>query len=292
MFQNIVVGTDGSERAARAVAQAAHLAVASDATLHVIHAYRGTRDSIREAGEAVVAQVSEDLSTTGVRLETYALQGDPADVMIEWSHTNEAELLVVGNRGMTGRGRLLGSIPNAVSHDAMGAVMIVQTQGDLDASLYDVIVVGTDGSERAGRAVLVAAELALMFGATLHLVYAYKGVAQATADALASGAVVTAPADLGREADEESAAIGSGLETQADALRARGLEVEAHAVPANPTSAILDTAKKLGADLIVVGNKGMTGAKRVLGSIPNTLAHRADSAVLIVPTDDPTPPSP
>lgn len=127
MFQNIVVGTDGSERAARAVAQAAHLAVASDATLHVIHAYRGTRGSIREAGEAVVAQVVDDLSPTGVRLETYALQGDPADVMIEWTRKNAAELLIVGNRGMTGAKRVLGSIPNTLAHRADSAVLIVPT---------------------------------------------------------------------------------------------------------------------------------------------------------------------
>jgi nucleotide-binding universal stress UspA family protein len=285
MFRNIVVGTDGSERAARAVAQAADLARANNSTLHVIHAYQGTRESIEEAGRKVVERIEDELASSGVRLQTYALQGDPADVMIDWSDSHEADLIVVGNKGMTGRrGRFLGSIPNAVSHAAMAAVMIVQTQSD--ARGFRVIVAGTDGSERAGRAVLFAAELAHAFGAQLHLVLAYKGVAQATADALASGAVVTPPADLEEEAKDEAAAIGGGLEAQAEALRARGLMVETHAITGSPANAILDTANGVGADLVVVGNRGMTGSKRVLGSVPNTLSHQAKCAVLIVPTDD------
>ena len=151
--------------------------------------------------------------------------------------------------------------------------------------MFTTIVVGTDGSERAGRAVAHAAELASMFGATLHLVFAFKGVAQATAEAMASGAMATAPTDLGTEIEEEADAVGSGLEGQAEALRARGLGVETHAIAASAPSAILDTAKRVDADLIVVGNKGMTGAKRMLGSIPNTISHNAECTVLIVPTD-------
>jgi nucleotide-binding universal stress UspA family protein len=120
-------------------------------------------------------------------------------------------------------------------------------------------------------------------------VLAYKGVEQATADALAAGAAFTAPSDLETEAREEHDAIGEGLEAQAEALRARGIEVDTHAVSTTPARAILDVAGKVGADLVVVGNRGMTGAKRVLGSVPNTLTHQAKCAVLIVPTDDPDP---
>jgi nucleotide-binding universal stress UspA family protein len=284
MFQNIGVGTDGSERAWRAIARAAQLAAACDATLHVIHAYQGTRESIEARGRAVIERSEPQLAAIGARVQSYALQGDPADVMIEWAQSNRADLVVVGNKGMGGRrGRLLGSVPNAVAHEAPCAVMIVPTQEE--GQMLGTVVVGTDGSERAGRAVVHAAELAGMFGATLHLVYAFKGVAQATAEAMASGAVVTAPSDLSAEVAQEAAVVGGGLEGQAEALRARGLVVETHAIAANPPSAILDTANQVGADLIVVGNKGMTGAKRMLGSIPNTISHSAECAVLIVPTD-------
>ena len=142
MFQNIAVGTDGSERAWRAVARAAQLAAACDATLHVIHAYQGTRESIEAAGKAVIERLGPELAATGARVQPYALQGDPADVMIDWAQHNDVDLIIVGNKGMTGRrGRLLGSIPNAVAHEAPCAVMIVPTQHHGD--LFGTVVVGT-----------------------------------------------------------------------------------------------------------------------------------------------------
>jgi nucleotide-binding universal stress UspA family protein len=153
-------------------------------------------------------------------------------------------------------------------------------------SLYRTIVVGTDGSPRAQRAVQRAAEMAQRFGARLHLVQAYKGVEQTVADAMATGGMVTPTAEVEEAAEEEAAELALGLEAQAALLRDRGVEVETHSVSGSPAPAILETAETVGADLIVVGNRGMTGAKRILGSVPNTLAHHADCAVLIVPTDD------
>jgi nucleotide-binding universal stress UspA family protein len=66
---------------------------------------------------------------------------------------------------------------------------------------------------------------------------------------------------------------------------AEGMTAEAHAVPGQAADAILEAAQTIGADLIVVGSKGMTGARRVLGSVPNSVAHGASCAVLIVKTD-------
>jgi len=151
---------------------------------------------------------------------------------------------------------------------------------------YTTIVVGTDGSERAMRAVEKAADLAKTLGATLHIVQAYKGVDDTVAAAMASGSMVVTSPELGDVAKEEADAIGGGLEAVADGLRGRGVAVETRAVPGSAANVILETAQALGAELIVVGNRGMTGAKRILGSVPNTLAHRAECAVLIVPTED------
>jgi len=116
-------------------------------------------------------------------------------------------------------------------------------------------------------------------------VQAYKGVEEAMASAMASG-MVTAPRDLDDVAQAEADTISETLETLASALRDRGVTVETHAATGSPASVILEQAAALGADLIVVGNRGMTGAKRILGSVPNTLAHHAECAVLIARTDD------
>lgn len=122
------MGTDGSERAGRAVTRAVELAALSGATLHVIHAYQGTRDSIVAAGRAVADRVQQELADCGATVETHALQGNPADVMVAWAEEHGADLIVVGNRGMTGAGRILGSVPAAIAREAPCAVLIVPTQ--------------------------------------------------------------------------------------------------------------------------------------------------------------------
>jgi nucleotide-binding universal stress UspA family protein len=155
----------------------------------------------------------------------------------------------------------------------------------METPMFRTIVVGTDGSERAARAVEQAAELARTLDATLHIVEAYKGIEDTVATAMASGAMVTSSPELGDVAKEEADTIGGGLEQLAASWRERGVDVQTHAISGSPAPVILETAIAVHADLIVVGNRGMTGAKRLLGSVPNTLAHRAECAVLIVRTD-------
>lgn len=145
--------------------------------------------------------------------------------------------------------------------------------------MYKCVVVGTDGSATADKAVEAAATLARNWGAALHIVTAYaSGVPSMGA---ASGAAL---ADTGsghgfqREAAEQIA-------TKSAATWAEGTDVTPHAVGDHAADAILNTASSVGADLIVVGSKGMRGARRVLGSVPNSVAHGADCAVLIVKTD-------
>lgn len=127
MYRIIVVGTDGSERANRAVAWAADLAKTAEATLHVIHAYQGTREEVVHAGRAVVEDLAVEYRDHGVELRAHAIQGDAVDVLLNFAYDANADLVVIGNRGMTGRGRFLGSVPNAIAHDSRCAVMIVPT---------------------------------------------------------------------------------------------------------------------------------------------------------------------
>ena len=134
------------------------------------------------------------------------------------------------------------------------------------------IVVGTDGSETATKAVSKAATLARQAGARLHIVTAYGAKAEAVSDDL--GWMDTA----GEQAD-------TILRQAKDAIDAAGLDVETHARVGDAASALIDVAMETGADLIVVGNKGMTGMTRfLLGSVPNKVAHHAPCDVLIVRT--------
>ena len=142
--------------------------------------------------------------------------------------------------------------------------------------MYRRIVVGTDGSERARAAVEQAAALAAATGASLHLV---QGCGSAIiVSPLYGEAASINPAEL-------VAACTTELQPLVDELEARGLDVSLHVVPAAGRDALCSVADEIGADLIVVGNRGMTGAKRLLGSVPNSVAHHANCSVLIASTD-------
>ena len=137
------------------------------------------------------------------------------------------------------------------------------------------IVVGTDGSATAKRAVAEAARLAKALDAQLHVVSAYG--LQEVRVAATSGFVMPPMID-----DEW---VSATLSEAVDGVGESEVEVTTHAVRAEPADALLEVAEQVGASMIVVGNQGMHGAKRVLGSIPNSVSHRASCNVLIVSTD-------
>ena len=140
--------------------------------------------------------------------------------------------------------------------------------------MYSMIVVGTDGSSTARRAVDEAIKLADLHDAVLHVVSAYKPLR-------ASGAGTTAE----HWAIHDDPVVDNILEEAASVARQRGVKVETHAERKDPAAAVVALAKRISADVIVVGNKGMKGAKRfLLGSVPNTIAHEAPCSVLIVKT--------
>lgn len=146
--------------------------------------------------------------------------------------------------------------------------------------MFSSIVVGTDGSETAKEAVRQAAELASVLGARVHLVCVYEPVPSAPEgpgepDAHAESGWVLRPRE----------AVDATLESAAAVFAAAGVEVERYAQRGDPADAILDVAEERAADLIIVGNRGQTGAKRfLLGSVPNRISHHAPCAVLIIRT--------
>jgi nucleotide-binding universal stress UspA family protein len=146
--------------------------------------------------------------------------------------------------------------------------------------VFRSIVVGTDGSETATRAVEAAVELAQLSGATLELVSAYEPVSGQRLREEARQVPPDLQWMINRRAD-----VDATLQQAAERARDAGVAAQTYAREGDPADAILDVAEELGADLIVVGNKGMTGAKRfLLGSVPNKVSHHAPCAVMIIRT--------
>lgn len=138
--------------------------------------------------------------------------------------------------------------------------------------MAESIVIGTNGSETARRAVAEAARLAGALGAEVHVVSAYEESTPVAGDFVAP--------PPGEDPVAQALADATG------AFRALNVPVTAHTAWGNPAEALLRVAAEVGASMIVVGNLGMRGPRRVLGSVPNSVSHRARCNVLIVSTDD------
>jgi nucleotide-binding universal stress UspA family protein len=144
---SILVGTDGSDTAAIAVGQAITLAAALKARLHIVSAYEPVSNerlraerlrtpedvqwtvNPREDVLELLESAERDAHQAGVGVvETFARVGDAADAILDVAEEQRADLIVIGNKGMTGATRfLLGSVPNKVSHHAPCSVLIVRT---------------------------------------------------------------------------------------------------------------------------------------------------------------------
>jgi nucleotide-binding universal stress UspA family protein len=146
VFKSIVVGTDGSETASTAVRQAVDLAKQINAKIELVSAYEPVSDqrlreertdvpddlqwmvNPREDVDATLNEAADVAKAAGVDVETFARQGDPADAILDVAEEQNADLIIVGNKGMTGAKRfLLGSVPNKVSHHAPCSVLIIRT---------------------------------------------------------------------------------------------------------------------------------------------------------------------
>jgi nucleotide-binding universal stress UspA family protein len=143
MYRSIVVGTDGSETAAEAVRKAADLAKATGGTVHVVSAYEPSAVKLAGGGgaegsefgvsprsevDALLEQAAGIIRAQGASAECYARRGDPAEVIIDVAEEQNADAIVVGNKGMQSARRfLLGSVPDKIAHHAPCSVLIVKT---------------------------------------------------------------------------------------------------------------------------------------------------------------------
>jgi nucleotide-binding universal stress UspA family protein len=143
--------------------------------------------------------------------------------------------------------------------------------------MYTTIVVGTDGTATAQRAVDEAVALAKLSGAQLHIAMAAPSM-----PILASPEYSMAAAPF-IDASEQS--TRSVLAEAAAVAEADGVEVTTHMMNGDPADGLLSLCDSTHADLLVVGNRGMQGARRFfLGSVSSRCAHHADCSILIVHT--------
>jgi nucleotide-binding universal stress UspA family protein len=262
-YRTIVVGTDGSETAMRAIDKAARLAKHVEGKLLVVCATSNIGLHDYRAME-VLKEASEHLQKTEVAHETTYREGAVDKVLTDIAAENEADLIVLGNVGM-GKARRLrqGPIPERIASSAPCDVLITitkQANGDPNGdTFYKRILVGTDGSPTATEAARKAYDIGMMFRIGVTVVY--------VAGDTIVGAIVLEQTLKGKP---------------------RALGVKTTIVEGAPAQKICEVAESEGLDLIVVGNRGMKGARRMLGSVPTQVLHRTPVDVLIAKTVDRT----
>jgi nucleotide-binding universal stress UspA family protein len=143
--------------------------------------------------------------------------------------------------------------------------------------MIETIAVGTDGSDTAQRAVDFALDLAERYGAKLVVASAYRPVSESRI----SREQAAAPQEI-QWSINPSEDVDATLRAVEEQAKERGLRYASEARTGDPADVLVGIAEDQGADLIVVGNKGMQ--RRVLGSVPNSVSHKAPCSVLIVKT--------
>jgi nucleotide-binding universal stress UspA family protein len=285
MYERIVAGTDLSKTARVATDRAANLAERLGAELYLVHAGRDPGQSLKELAKEY-----------GV--EAIVEEGNPAEVLIDKSEELKADLLVVGSVGMSGAKRfLLGSVPNKVSHHAPSDLLVVKTDPPPhDFGDYQKLMVGTDGSPTAMRALDAACVLAKALSIQPVVVCVYEPLTEHEKEVLRADpndAIAQWSADRSiRDTPEEFRWRIAGakqaedvLDRAADHATKCGVEAETRAVEGNPAEVLISIAEKENFDLIVVGSVGMRGPKRfALGNVPHRISHHAPTDVLILKT--------
>jgi 3-phenylpropionate/trans-cinnamate dioxygenase ferredoxin reductase component len=259
-YRTIVVGTDGSPTASVAVEVAQKLAKRLRGRLVLVgalDAYGVTRQPLQTA----LYEAAE--AARGKKVDAIAelIEGTPGESILAAAIKHDADLIVVGNRGMGQATRFrLGSVPDWIAHDAPCDLLIVDTTGRAGprepAPPYSRILAGTDGSGTATEAVRKAYTLASVYAGTVTLVH--------VGDPL----------------------IGAIKLEEVASTRPEDVEVQKRTVEGDPAQRICELAEAEAVQLVVVGNKGMSGVRRFLGSVPNKVAHEVPSDVLIVKTVD------
>lgn len=286
----IVVGVDGSESAAQALAWAAEEAELHDWPLTALmawglldqhHADVGERFDPHYGKDAALAALDVYIeqalgSSQAAKVERRVVCDLPAPGLL--GSATDASLLVVGARGLGGfRGLLLGSVSQHCLHHATRPIAIVRhTDAPAEGAATERIVVGIDGSDTARHALRWAAEEARLRQAQLEVVHAwhipYVGGYPYTAAAFD-------PATF------ENAARAT-LDAALDGIDTTGLTqpVVRTLTSGGAASAMLEAAK--GAGLVVMGSRGLGGfSSLVLGSVSHQVVHHASCPVVIVPPE-------
>jgi nucleotide-binding universal stress UspA family protein len=298
-LRHILVTTDLSSAAEPALIAAASLARDLSARLTLLHVLNAGSlagaSPVREEVQRLKTEWREEVAPQLEILAKRLLDGVPHELAIveaaavasgicTFASEHGVDLLVIATHGRTGIRRwMLGSVAEAVLRKAPCEVLAVRSevQGNPLETLHRILV-PTDFSECSGVALDRAVETARCHSAEIHLLHSYE-----LAVPLALGAAAGQPLGLDEEAERLRSHAQRLLQSLKGKVEAQGVPVRTYLSPDGPVQAIVDAAKELRADLIVMGTHGRSGFRRLLvGSVVDPVVRMAPCAVLTVRTCD------
>lgn len=287
----ILVGVDGSTTSQEALRWAIGLGEALGGEVVAIHAlglldrWRDPDASARSWRRTLCTLVERTwcapLARSHGRHRVEVRDGDPVDVLLAAVEDEQADLLVVGSRGVGGRPELaLGSTSLHVLQAARVPVLVVPDRRPAAAAAHALrlrhLLVGLDHSQASRTALELAADVAASLGGSLSVLEVVEYVPAFPLDEPTAAA-----GRLRRWAAEATMAL---LETEVRKIRARGVGVQVVVRSGDPAATLLEVADDVDADLVVVGTRGRGGPDELLlGSVARTVADRARRPTLVVP---------
>jgi nucleotide-binding universal stress UspA family protein len=294
IFTKMLLATDGSEDAQRAVEIASGLSTKLESELYLVyvarehpylHAYHDQRhqeeeERFKSEDEQMLGEsVKYVRKAGGAVTESYLRVGEAAKEIVELAEELGAGLVVLGSNG---RGRisraLMGSVSTSVLRHAHCSVLIARgyDPSSEHARPPGKILVAIDGSEEASAAARVAGEIAKATGSEAHLVYAMQEERYRPH----LGPEMWEGWQEGFEHAKRSAR--SWVEGQAERMRSERVKtVKSHLLLGRPDAATVWLAEEIGAGLVVLGSRGLGGMKRILtGSVSDSVARHAHCPVM------------
>jgi nucleotide-binding universal stress UspA family protein len=298
IFPKILLASDVSEDAQRAVEMATGLCATLGSELHVayvahehpyLHAYYDLRhqedeENFQAEAERTLEESVDRVSKTGGTVaESHLRVGEAAKEIVELAEELGVGLVVLGS---SGRGRmrraLMGSVATSVLRHAHCSVLVARDPGHGPERGHAYppgkILVAVDGSQESSEAARVAGEIAKAMGSEAHLVYAMQEERYRPH----LGPEMWEGWEEGFAHAKRSAR--SWVEEQAEPMRSEGVKTaESHLVLGRPDAAIVWLAEKIGAGLVVVGSRGLGSMKRTLiGSVSDSVARHGHCPVMVV----------
>lgn len=286
MFDDILVPTDGSENAERALEHAIVIAKAFDATVHGVYVVNITYaadfeggvntesvvTALEREGESALDVVESRCDEAGVDVIRELLDGRPSVRISEYAKEHDSDLIIMGTHGRRGLSRvLLGSVTESVVRRSRRPVLTIPGDARSPEDSYDDVLVATDGSPDAAQAVDSAIGLASAFDATVHGLYVIDET-------------FTRNQMIGEILEAEGT---TALEELQSKVTAAGLDSKTTILEGEPHEAIVEYASNHDLDVIVLGSHGKGAIERTfLGSVSERTIRTADRPVLVTMTPE------